>query len=62
LQSNLENDKTASVALEQAKALRLSSLRFFQAGAQTDVINAENDLTNAEGNRVTANRLQPGVS
>lgn len=56
LQSNLENIRTASVALEQAReALRLARLRF-QAGVgtQTDVINAENDLTNAEGNRVTA--------
>lgn len=56
LQSNLENIQTASVALEQAReALRLARLRF-QAGVgtQTDVINAENDLTNAEGNRVTA--------
>lgn len=56
LLSNLENIQTASVALEQAReALRLARLRF-QAGVgtQTDVINAENDLTNAEGNRVTA--------
>ncbi len=54
--SNLENVQTANVALEQAKeALRLARLRF-QAGVgtQTDVINAENDLTTAEGNRVKA--------
>ncbi|OKH25778.1 TolC family protein [Chroogloeocystis siderophila] len=56
LQSNLANIQTASVALEQAReALRLARLRF-QAGVgtQTEVIDAENDLTNAEGNRVTA--------
>ncbi|MBD2503861.1 TolC family protein [Anabaena azotica] len=54
--SNLENVQTANVALEQAReALRLARLRF-QAGVgtQTDVINSENDLTQAEGNRVTA--------
>ncbi len=42
--------------MEQAReALRLARLRF-QAGVgtQTDVISAENDLTQAEGNRVTA--------
>ncbi|HAX80843.1 MAG TPA: transporter [Cyanobacteria bacterium UBA11372] len=56
LQSNLENIQTASVALEQAaEALRLARLRF-QAGVgtQTEVIDAENDLTRAEGDRVTA--------
>lgn len=56
LQSNLANIQTASVALEQAReALRLARLRF-QAGVgtQTEVINAENALTNAEGNRVSA--------
>ena len=56
LQSNLANIQTASVGLEQAReALRLARLRF-QAGVgtQTDVISAENDLTQAEGNRVTA--------
>nr|MDZ8287708.1 TolC family protein [Nostoc sp. ChiSLP01] len=55
-QSNLENVQTANTALEQAReALRLARLRF-QAGVgtQTDVINSENDLTRAEGNRVTA--------
>jgi len=54
--SNLENVQTAEAALEQAReALRLARLRF-QAGVgtQTDVINSENDLTRAEGNRVTA--------
>lgn len=56
LQSNLANIQTASVGLEQAReALRLARLRF-QAGVgiQTEVINAENSLTQAEGNRVTA--------
>jgi OMF family outer membrane factor len=54
--STLNNVQTANTALEQAKeALRLARLRF-QAGVgtQTDVINAQNDLTRAEGNRVTA--------
>lgn len=54
--SNLENVQTSNTALEQAReALRLARLRF-QAGVgtQTDVINSENDLTRAEGNRVTA--------
>ncbi|MEH1872313.1 TolC family protein [Nostoc sp.] len=55
-QSNLENVQTSNTALEQAReALRLARLRF-QAGVgtQTDVINSENDLTQAEGNRVSA--------
>jgi outer membrane protein TolC len=55
-QSRLENVQTSNTALEQAReALRLARLRF-QAGVgtQTDVINSENDLTQAEGNRVTA--------
>ena len=54
--SNLENVQTSNVALEQAKeSLRLARLRF-QAGVgtQTDVINALNDLTRSEGNRVKA--------
>ncbi len=54
--SNLDNVQTANAALDQAKeALRLARLRF-QAGVgtQTDVINSENDLTSAEGNRVKA--------
>jgi outer membrane protein TolC len=56
LQSNLENVQTANTALEQAReALRLASLRF-QAGVgtQTDVIAAQNDLTQSEGNRIRA--------
>ncbi|MEH2443535.1 TolC family protein [Nostoc sp.] len=56
LQSNLNNVQTAGVALNQAReALNLARLRF-QAGVgtQTEVIAAENDLTTAEGNRVTA--------
>jgi outer membrane protein TolC len=54
--SNLENVQTANAALEQAReSLRLARLRF-QAGVgtQTDVINSENDLTRAEGNRIKA--------
>jgi outer membrane protein TolC len=56
LQSNLQNVQTANTALEQAReALRLARLRF-QAGVgtQTEVIDAENDLTRSEGQRVTA--------
>ncbi|WP_066377401.1 MULTISPECIES: TolC family protein [unclassified Anabaena] len=55
-QANLENVQTANTALEQAReSLRLARLRF-QAGVgtQTDVINAENELTRAEGNRISA--------
>ncbi|WP_017654382.1 TolC family protein [Fortiea contorta] len=54
--SNLDNVQTSNTALEQAReALRLARLRF-QAGVgtQIDVINSENDLTRAEGNRVRA--------
>jgi OMF family outer membrane factor len=56
LVSNLESIDTATRALAQAnEALRLARLRF-QAGVgtQTDVINAETELTRAEGNRVNA--------
>jgi outer membrane protein TolC len=56
LQSNLDNIQTSTITLDQAKeALHLARLRF-QAGVgtQTDVISAENDLTKAEGNRITA--------
>ncbi|MEH2067289.1 MAG: TolC family protein [Nostoc sp.] len=56
LQANLNNVQTSSVALNQAtQALELARLRF-QAGVgtQTEVIDAENDLTRAQGNRVTA--------
>lgn len=56
LLSNFENIGTTTRALGQAQeALRLARLRF-QAGVgtSTDTINAENALTNAEGNRVNA--------
>ncbi|MCY7323125.1 MAG: TolC family protein, partial [Phormidesmis sp. CAN_BIN36] len=56
LQANRANIDTTTTALAQAaEALRLARLRF-QAGVgtQTDVINAETDLTRAEGNRVSA--------
>ena len=56
LQSNFVNIQTATVAVEQAReALRLARLRF-QAGVgtQTEVIDSENRLTNAEGQRVNA--------
>lgn len=56
MQSNLENVQTTNTALEQGReALRLGRLRFLTGvGTQTDVINAENDLTRAEGNKVQA--------
>ena len=56
LQSNLENVQTSNAALEQAReSLRLARLRF-QAGVgtQLEVIDAENALTTAEGNRIRA--------
>ena len=56
LQSSFLNIGTNRQAVAQAReALRLARLRF-QAGVgtQTDVINAENDLTRAEGNLVNA--------
>ncbi|NMG10113.1 TolC family protein [Brasilonema sp. UFV-L1] len=56
LQSNLDNIQTADVALENARqSLYLARLRF-QAGVgtQTEVIDAQNRLTEAEGNRVSA--------
>lgn len=56
LRSNLDNVQTSTVALSQAQeALNIARLRFNAGvGTQTDVISAENDLTQAEGNRVTA--------
>jgi outer membrane protein TolC len=56
LQSNQENIDTARVAVEQAEeSLRLARLRF-QAGVgtQTDVINAQSELTRARGNLLDA--------
>lgn len=56
LRSNFENIETTTLALHQSQAaLRLARLRF-QAGVgtQTDVVNEENNLTQAEGNRITA--------
>jgi len=56
LQSNLENVQTSGAALNQAvESLRLARLRF-QAGVGTplEVLDAENALTQAEGNRITA--------
>ncbi|HIK19391.1 MAG TPA: TolC family protein [Leptolyngbyaceae cyanobacterium M33_DOE_097] len=56
LVSNQRNIETTRLALAQAEeALRLARLRF-QAGVgtQTDVINAETDLTRARSNRLTA--------
>ncbi|KAM3111692.1 TolC family protein, partial [Phormidesmis sp. 146-33] len=56
LQSNRINITTAGTALNEAReSLRLARLRF-QAGVgtQTEVINAETDLTRAEGSLVSA--------
>ncbi|MUG94212.1 TolC family protein [Scytonema sp. UIC 10036] len=56
LQANLENVQTATVAVDQSReALRLARLRF-QAGVgtQTEVIDAEEDLTTAQGQRASA--------
>lgn len=56
VQSNLKNIETATRGVEQAQeALRLARLRF-QAGVgtQIDVINAERDLTQSEGNLANA--------
>jgi len=56
LQANQENIDTASLAVEQAKeALDLAQLRF-QAGVgtQLDVLSATSDLTQAEGNLISA--------
>lgn len=56
LRSSRENVATAQRAVEQAEeALRLARLRFSAGvGTQTDVINAETDLTRARGNRLSA--------
>ncbi len=56
LQSNLQNIETARKGVEQAReALRLARLRF-QAGVgtNTDVLDAETELTRSEGNLVDA--------
>jgi outer membrane protein TolC len=56
LDSNRTNIDTARTALDEAReSLRLARLRF-QAGVgtQTDVINAETDLTRSEGSLVSA--------
>ncbi|GAA6620899.1 TolC family protein [Scytonema sp. NUACC26] len=56
LQANLDNVQTATTAVDESReALRLARLRF-QAGVgtQTEVIDAENDLTRSEGQRSQA--------
>ena len=56
LEANEQNIDTARIAVEQAEeSLRLARLRF-QAGVgtQTDVINAQSELTRARGNLLTA--------
>lgn len=56
LQANFENIQTASIAVDTAtEALRLARLRF-QAGVgtQTEVLEAQTDLTRAEVNRLQA--------
>lgn len=56
LDSRLDNVSRATVALELAEeSLELARLRFRAGvGTQTDVIDAQNDLTEAQGNLVTA--------
>lgn len=56
LQSNQENISTTTTALGQAcEAKRLAKLRFDAGvGTQTDVLNAETDLTRSAGSRVSA--------
>lgn len=56
LQSNFENIQTATASLKQAEeAFELARLRFkARVSTQTEVIDAENRLTQAEGNRVNA--------
>jgi outer membrane protein TolC len=56
LQSNANNIQTTALAVQEAQeALRLARLRFDAGvGTQTDVINSENSVTEAEGNRVQA--------
>jgi outer membrane protein TolC len=56
LLASLENIPTTEKAVTQAKdALRLARLRFEAGvGTQTDVLNADNDLTRAEGRKVNA--------
>ncbi|MDJ0745177.1 MAG: TolC family protein [Xenococcaceae cyanobacterium MO_167.B27] len=72
LEANLENISTTEKAVELAEeSLRLARLRF-QAGVgtQTDVIEAQSDLTTARGNRLRAiidynqslNQLQRAVN
>lgn len=56
LQANQENIATAKVAVTQAEeALRLANLRFDAGvGTQLDVLTAQSELTQAEGNLITA--------
>lgn len=56
LQANQENIATAQVAVTQAEeALRLANLRFDAGvGTQLDVLTAQSELTQAEGNLITA--------
>ncbi|MGB8699230.1 MAG: TolC family protein [Thermosynechococcaceae cyanobacterium] len=54
--ANLENIQTTTLAIEEAQeALRLARLRFEAGvGTQSDVIDAESNLTQAQGNRIEA--------
>jgi outer membrane protein TolC len=54
--ANLENIQTTSLAIEEAQeALRLARLRFNAGvGTQSDVIDAESNLTEAQGNQIQA--------
>jgi outer membrane protein TolC len=55
-QANYKNIQTTTLAITEAQeALRLARLRFNAGvGTQTDVINAETNLTTAQGNRIQA--------
>jgi outer membrane protein TolC len=54
--ANLDNIQTTTLAIKEAQeALRLARLRFEAGvGTQSDVIDAESNLTQAQGNRVEA--------
>lgn len=56
LQANRDNIQTTALAVQEAEeALRLARLRYDAGvGTQTDVIDSENNLTEAQGNRIQA--------
>jgi outer membrane protein TolC len=54
--ANLDNIQTTTLAIEESQeALRLARLRLNAGvGTQSDVIDAESNLTQAQGNRIQA--------